>query len=70
MFVDPGTFSAGRRDADALRRITPSRRALVGATAAGLVTAGVAVPSRDVLELGDASSGCMRLSNHAARSMI
>ena len=42
MFVDPGTFSAGRGDADALRRITPSRRALIGATAAGLVTAGVA----------------------------
>jgi adenylate cyclase len=29
-----------------------------------------AVPSRDVLELADASSGDMRLSDHAARSMI
>jgi hypothetical protein len=28
------------------------------------------VPSRDVLELADASSGDMRLSDHAARSMI
>jgi hypothetical protein len=28
------------------------------------------VPSRHVLELADASSGCMRLSDHAARSMI
>jgi hypothetical protein len=28
------------------------------------------VPSRHVLELADASSGDMRLSDHAARSMI
>ena len=28
------------------------------------------VPSRLVLELGGASLGCMRLSDHAARSMI
>jgi predicted ATPase len=30
----------------------------------------LAVPSRHVLELADASSGDMRLSDHAARSMI
>jgi hypothetical protein len=30
----------------------------------------VKVPSRLVLELADASSGDMRLSDHAARSMI
>jgi hypothetical protein len=32
--------------------------------------AGLEVPSRHVLELADASSGDMRLSDHAARSMI
>jgi transposase len=45
-------------------------RFLWPSVADGVVTISAAVPSRHVLELADASSGDMRLSDHAARSMI
>jgi hypothetical protein len=43
---------------------------IVGVERHDLLALRAAVPSRDVLELADASSGDMRLTDHAARSMI
>ena len=42
MIVDPRTVGSSRRNADAPRQMTPSRRSLIGATAAGLIASGVA----------------------------